>query len=75
MPVKNDMFSYTSLGLTYKLISSGNLNKMAENYGLVKYEVIPDPLVNTCTDIPVTIKGTFRKNISTRKRSCSSHLS
>jgi hypothetical protein len=67
MPVKNDMFSYTSLGLTYKLISTGNLNKMVEDYGLVKYEVIPDPLVNTCTDIPVTIKGTFPEKYFNKK--------
>ena len=67
MPVKTDMFSYTSLGLTYKFISSGNLNKMFDNYSLVNYEVIPDPLVNTCTDIPVTIKGTFPEKYFNKK--------
>ncbi len=67
MPVYKDMFSYTSLGLTYKFVSSGNLKKMVDNYGLVKYEVIPDPLVNTCTDIPVTIKGTFPEEYFNKK--------
>jgi tetratricopeptide (TPR) repeat protein len=61
------MFSYTSLGLTYKLVSGGNLNKMIADYDLVKYEVTPDPMVNTCTDIPVTIKGTFPEDYFNKK--------
>jgi tetratricopeptide (TPR) repeat protein len=63
----NDMYNYTSLGLTYKFGQGDNLKKMIERYDEVKYEVTPDPLVNTCTDIPVTIKGTFPEKYFNKK--------
>jgi tetratricopeptide (TPR) repeat protein/outer membrane protein OmpA-like peptidoglycan-associated protein len=57
--IKNDFYSYTSLGLTYKFGSSSNINKMKKDYGMVKYDVVPEVLETTGDSIRVTIRGVF----------------
>lgn len=57
--IKNDFYSFTTLGLTYKFGSSSNINKMKKDYGLVKYDVVPEVLETTGDSIHVTIRGVF----------------
>ncbi len=57
--IKNDFYSFTTLGLTYKFGSSSNINKMKKNYGMVKYDVTPEVLETTGDSIRVTIRGVF----------------
>ncbi len=56
--VKNDMYSHFNVGLRYKFISS-SVKSMADNFGNVILEVIPDPLEERGDSVLVTIKGTF----------------
>ncbi len=56
--VLNDMYAHLNLGLRYKFIKS-SVKPMADNFGDVILEVIPDPLVEQGDSVEVTIKGTF----------------
>lgn len=55
----NDAYSTAMLGVTYKFKPSANLKSMEKNYGLVKYETTPDPLVRVGDTVCVNVKVTF----------------
>jgi tetratricopeptide (TPR) repeat protein len=57
--VFNDMYSYVSVGLTYKFVESNPLKKMEKNYGQVTFKAEPDPLEAHGGKVPVKITGTF----------------
>jgi Flp pilus assembly protein TadD len=57
--IKNDFYSYTSLGFTYKFGAGSNIKKMQRDYGLVKYTVEPEVLEAHGDSIPVVIRGVF----------------
>jgi tetratricopeptide (TPR) repeat protein len=57
--VFNDMYSYFSIGLTYKFIGGDPLKKMEKNYGTVTFKAEPDPLEAHGGKVPVKITGTF----------------
>ncbi len=59
MAVKQDMYSYTSLGLTYKFKQSDPLKQMAKEYETVTYKVEPDPLESIGGKVPIKVTGTF----------------
>lgn len=56
--VLNDMYSHLNVGLRFKLITS-SVKSMADNFGLVELQTIPDPLVEQGDSVVVTIKGKF----------------
>jgi len=51
-----DWIGNFTIGLNYDFMSGTNLKKMAANYNLIKYEVIPNPLAMRGDSIEVTIK-------------------
>lgn len=59
MAIFNDMYSYISLGLTYKFVSGDPLKKMKKNYETVTFKAEPDPLEAHGGKVPVKITGTF----------------
>jgi Flp pilus assembly protein TadD/outer membrane protein OmpA-like peptidoglycan-associated protein len=59
MAVYNDMYSYTSLGLTYKFGYGNPLKKMEQNFDDVVFKAEPDPLEAHGGKVPVKITGTF----------------
>ena len=64
---KNDAYSTLTLGATYKFKSSTNLKSMEKNYGLVKYEVTPDPLVRVGDTVCVNVKVSFPEKYFAKK--------
>ncbi|PKP52262.1 MAG: hypothetical protein CVT92_09630 [Bacteroidetes bacterium HGW-Bacteroidetes-1] len=56
--VRNDMYSHFNIGLRYKFISN-SVKSMADNFGNVTLQAIPDPLEEKGDSVLVTIKGTF----------------
>jgi tetratricopeptide (TPR) repeat protein/outer membrane protein OmpA-like peptidoglycan-associated protein len=59
-PIKQDMYSGASLGLTYKFAYGGcSLKTMEKNYPLVKFETTPAVMVEKGDSVQVTVKGTF----------------
>lgn len=56
--VVNDMYSHLNVGLRYKFINN-SVKSMADNFGNVVLEVVPDPLEERGDSVEVTIKGTF----------------
>ncbi|MFC2107565.1 hypothetical protein ACFLRY_04445 [Bacteroidota bacterium] len=58
VPFRNDMYSYTSLGLTYKFIGGGQKN-MIKKYDEVGLKATPDPLVAKGDSVEITVTGTF----------------
>lgn len=59
MAIFNDMYSYISLGLTYKFVQANPLKKMEKNYNTVTFKAEPDPLEAHGGKVPVKITGTF----------------
>jgi tetratricopeptide (TPR) repeat protein len=59
MPIYRDMYSYTSLGLTYKFVSGDPLKKMTKEFPTVTFKAEPDPLEAHGGKVPVKITGTF----------------
>ncbi|MBU2650269.1 MAG: hypothetical protein KKA81_04990 [Bacteroidetes bacterium] len=57
-PVKNDMYSYTSLGITYKFGFSGGLKKMEKDFELVTLKATPDPVEAIGDSVEITFSGT-----------------
>lgn len=57
--IKNDFYSFTTLGLTYKFGSSSNINKMKKDYGMVKYDITPEVLETTGDSVRLVIRGVF----------------
>ncbi len=64
---KNDAYSTLMLGVTYKFKPSANLKSMEKNYGLVKYETTPDPLVRVGDTVCVNVKVTFPEKYFAKK--------
>jgi tetratricopeptide (TPR) repeat protein len=60
--IYNDMYSYFSVGLTYKFIGSDPLKKMKKNFETVTFKAEPDPLEAHGGKVPVKITGTFPKD-------------
>lgn len=54
-----DMFSYASVGVTYKFGQGDPLKKMKKNYETVTFKAEPDPLEAHGGKVPVKITGTF----------------
>ncbi len=59
MAVKKDMYSLTSLGVTFKMFYSDPLKKMEKNYETVTYIEDPDPLENHGQKVKVHVVATF----------------
>ncbi len=57
--VYNDMYSYFSVGLTYKFVESNPLKKMEKNYSQVIYKAEPDPLEAHGEKVAIKVTGTF----------------
>jgi hypothetical protein len=53
-----DWVGNLAIGMNYDFVSATNLKKMAANYGMIKYEVTPNPLEMKGDSVVVTIKGT-----------------
>ena len=64
---KNDAYSTAMLGVTYKFKPSANLKSMEKNYGLVKYETTPDPLVKVGDTVCVNVKVVFPEKYFAKK--------
>ncbi|MBK6963858.1 MAG: outer membrane beta-barrel protein [Bacteroidales bacterium] len=64
---KNDAYASLMLGVTYKFLPSANLKSMAKDYGLVKYETTPDPLVKEGDTVCVNVKVTFPEKYFAKK--------
>ncbi len=64
---KNDAYSTLMLGVTYKFKPSANLKSMEKNYGLVKYETTPDPLVKVGDTVCVNVKVIFPEKYFAKK--------
>jgi len=56
-----------SIGVNYNFVEAVNLKKMAENYGLIKYEVTPNPLEMHGDSVIVTVKGTVPEKYFEKK--------
>ena len=63
----NDVYATLMLGATYKFKPSTNLKSMEKNYGLVKYETTPDPLVKDGDTVCVNVKVTFPEKYFAKK--------
>ena len=63
----NDAYSTAMLGVTYKFKPSANLKSMEKNYGLVKYETTPDPLVKVGDTVCVNVKVVFPEKYFAKK--------
>jgi tetratricopeptide (TPR) repeat protein len=57
--VKNDMYSYTALGVQYRFGGSDPLKGMEKNYELVQFTATPDPLESHGEKVKVKVTGTF----------------
>ncbi|MDZ7743857.1 MAG: tetratricopeptide repeat protein [Bacteroidota bacterium] len=57
--IKQDMFSYTGFGVTYKMGAGTSLNKMQSDFENVSLEATPKVLVEKGDMVEVTIKGSF----------------
>jgi outer membrane protein OmpA-like peptidoglycan-associated protein len=66
---KRDWIDFLTLGVNYNFVSPTNLKKMATNYGEIKYEVTPNPLVMKDDSVEITIKGTVPPNYLEKKAS------
>ena len=55
---ERDWLGNFSIGINYDFTVATNLKKMAANYGMIKYEVTPNPLEMHGDSVVVTIKGT-----------------
>jgi outer membrane protein OmpA-like peptidoglycan-associated protein len=64
---KRDWLGNFSIGINYDFAESTNLKKMAANYGLIKYEVTPNPLEMHDDSVVVTIKGTVPAKYMVKK--------
>lgn len=64
---KNDAYATLMLGVTYKFKPSANLKSMEKNYGLVKYETTPDPLVKKGDTVCVNVKVIFPEKYFAKK--------
>ncbi|MBW6461052.1 MAG: tetratricopeptide repeat protein [Bacteroidales bacterium] len=62
MMIYRDMYSYTSLGLTYKFGRTDPLKKMTKEFDNVVFKAEPDPLEAHGGKVPVKITGTFPKD-------------
>lgn len=58
VPFRNDMYSYTALGLTYKFLGGGQKN-MVKKYDEVQLSATPDPLVVQGDSVEITVQGSF----------------
>ncbi|HOX77594.1 MAG TPA: hypothetical protein PLW31_06100 [Bacteroidales bacterium] len=54
-----DLFSYASVGVTYKFGQGDPLKKMAKNFETVTFKAEPDPLEAHGGKVPVKITGNF----------------
>jgi tetratricopeptide (TPR) repeat protein len=59
MPVYTDMYSYGSLGLTYKFGKTNPLKKMEKEFNTVTFKAEPDPLEANGGKVAIKITGTF----------------
>lgn len=64
---KNDSYATLMLGVTYKFKPSASLKTMEKNYGLVKYETTPDPLVKVGDTVCVNVKVIFPEKYFAKK--------
>ena len=62
-----DWIGNFTIGINYDIVNGTNLKKMAENYGLIKYEVTPNPLEMHNDSIVVTIRGTVPEKYMAKK--------
>jgi len=62
-----DWVNYLTIGVNYDIVSATNLKKMGANYGLIKYEVTPNPLEMHGDSIVVTVKGTVPEKYFEKK--------
>src|ERR1035437_5645169 len=67
--IHRDWVGNLSIGVNYDIVNSTNLKKMVANYGEIKYEVTPNPLVMRGDSVEVTIKGTVPPNYLEKKAS------
>lgn len=64
---KDDHYATAMLGVTYKFKPSANLKSMEKNYGLVKYETTPDPLVKVGDTVCVNVNVKFPEKYFAKK--------
>jgi outer membrane protein OmpA-like peptidoglycan-associated protein len=64
-----DWVGNLSIGVNYDIVNPTNLKKMATNYGEIKYDVTPNPLVMKDDSVEITIKGTVPPNYLEKKAS------
>ncbi|MCF8228254.1 MAG: tetratricopeptide repeat protein [Bacteroidales bacterium] len=57
--IKQDMFSYTGIGVTYKIGAGASLNKMQKDFDQITLKTTPEVLVEKGEMVEVTIEGTF----------------
>ncbi|MFO8129328.1 MAG: hypothetical protein R6T99_05440 [Bacteroidales bacterium] len=58
-PVKQDMHSYTAMGVKYKFAFGGGIKKMEKDFDKVEITATPDPLEVHGDSVEVTVKGTI----------------
>jgi tetratricopeptide (TPR) repeat protein len=58
-PVYADMYSYASVGLTYKFGGKDPLKKMEKDFNTVTFKAEPNPLEAHGGKVPIKITGTF----------------
>lgn len=56
-PFRDDMYSYTNLGITYKFGFAGGLKKMEKDFDQVELSATPDPLEVHGDSVEITFKG------------------
>lgn len=59
MAIYRDMYSYTSLGVTYKFGKKDPLKKMEKEFPTVTWKAEPNPLEAIGGKVPIKITGTF----------------
>jgi len=62
-----DWIGNFTIGLNYDFMSGANLKKMAANYNLIKYEVVPNPLAMRGDSVQVTINIVVPENYMAKK--------
>jgi len=62
-----DWIGNFTIGINYDVMNGTNLKKMAANYNLIKYEVIPNPLAMRGDSVEVTIKINIPENYMAKK--------
>jgi outer membrane protein OmpA-like peptidoglycan-associated protein len=62
-----DWIGNFTIGVNYDFVSGANLKRMAANYNMIKYTVIPNPLEMRNDSIVITVKGTVPEKYFAKK--------